>query len=97
MSISEGFYEKAAQICRDIKVSEPLARHTSMKVGGPCKVMLVPSTQAEIIELLRLCFQTKTDVYIMGNGTNLVFSDAGFDGEILSGKNAALRIIQKRS
>jgi len=44
---------------------------------------LLPASESELTALLKLSAETKTDVFVMGNGTNIVFSDAGFDGAVI--------------
>lgn len=83
MPIAGEFAKKAGEICRNLRFGEPLAKHTSMKVGGPCALMLLPSSEDELLALLRLAASAGVNMFVMGNGTNLVFSDTGFDGAVI--------------
>ena len=61
--------------------NEPMSRHTTFKVGGNAAFMVVPDTAERIVSLKRqLC-----DVphIVIGNGSNLLFSDEGYDGVVI--------------
>ena len=70
---------KEENILRD----EPMCRHTTFRVGGPAACFLTPSTKEQIREILHICQEEKTPYFILGNGSNLLVSDQGFDGVVL--------------
>ena len=59
--------------------NEPLKQHTSFRVGGPAKVYVVPEDIEELQKLSRFLYEEKLPYDIIGNGTNLLVSDAGVD------------------
>ena len=59
--------------------NEPLKQHTSFRVGGPAKVYVVPEDIEELQKLSRFLHEEKLPYDIIGNGTNLLVSDAGVD------------------
>ena len=59
--------------------NEALKLHTSFRVGGPAKVYVVPEDIEEIQKLIRFLYEEKLPYDIIGNGTNLLVSDAGVD------------------
>lgn len=59
--------------------NEPLKQHTSFRVGGPAKVYVVPEDVEELQKLIRFLYEEKLPYDIIGNGTNLLVSDAGVD------------------
>lgn len=63
--------------------NEPMAKHTSMEVGGPATYFFVPSTEEEILFVLKLLEEEAYPYYIKGNGSNLLFRDEGFDGAVI--------------
>ena len=71
--------------------NEPLKQHTSFRVGGPAKVYVVPEDIEELQKLIRFLHEEKLPYDIIGNGTNLLVSDAGVDhvvveiGRVLEG------------
>ena len=59
--------------------NEPLKQHTSFRVGGPAKVYVVPEDIEELQKLICFLYEEKLPYEIIGNGTNLLVSDAGVD------------------
>lgn len=59
--------------------NEALKLHTSFRVGGPAKVYVVPEDIEELKKLIRFLYEEKLPYDIIGNGTNLLVSDAGVD------------------
>ena len=66
-------------IRRDV-VLKPL---TTMKTGGPASHFAEPSNEEEIIELLKYAKANDLEVFILGNGSNVIADDRGFDGLII--------------
>jgi UDP-N-acetylmuramate dehydrogenase len=65
-----------------VRRHEPLARHSTFGVGGPADVWVSLETQEELIDLLRLCAQEHFPLLIAGNGTNVLYADAGVRGMV---------------
>lgn len=64
--------------------NEPLARHTSMGVGGPASVMAFPRSAGELRAVLRVRRDLKTPHRILGGGSNLVVVDEGLDELVIN-------------
>ncbi|WP_455502237.1 UDP-N-acetylmuramate dehydrogenase [Gemmiger sp.] len=62
---------------------EPLAAHTTFKIGGPAALWCAPKSAAELRRTLQLCRKNGVRVYLLGNGSNTLFDDAGFDGAVI--------------
>lgn len=60
-----------------------LARHTSLHVGGPAAFFIHVKTDEEILEALQFAQQKKMPFFILGKGSNTLFSDEGFKGVII--------------
>lgn len=56
---------------------------TTMKTGGPASYFAEPSSEQEIIELLSFAKSSGLEVFILGNGSNVIADDDGFDGLII--------------
>ena len=63
--------------------NEPLARHTTFRIGGPAAVFCQPCTAAELMRTLELCRAHHVRTYLLGNGSNVLFADAGFPGAVV--------------
>ena len=61
---------------------EPLCGHTSFKTGGNAAFLVMPETAEQIAELLRILKDTKH--IVIGNGSNLLFPDEGYDGVVIA-------------
>lgn len=60
-----------------------MKEHTSMRVGGKVKMLVLPSCKKEIQDIIRILFRMKVPYYVIGNGTNLIVSDEGYSGVII--------------
>lgn len=69
--------------CTDTVFEEPMSRHTSFKIGGPAAALVQPSGTEEIKSIIEICKRYGLDYFIIGNGTNLLVSDDGYDGVII--------------
>lgn len=65
---------------------EPMARHTSFKVGGAADLFAAPASQDELIRIVTRARALKVPLTLMGSGTNLLVRDKGIRGLVLSMK-----------
>ncbi|MDO4295513.1 MAG: UDP-N-acetylmuramate dehydrogenase [bacterium] len=63
---------------------EPLSRHTTFRIGGPAEYFVLPRNEEELCAVLKLCEERKLAWYLIGNGSNLLVSDAGVRGVVIS-------------
>src|SRR5215472_370001 len=63
-----------------VRSYEPLARHCAFGVGGPADVWVSLETREELLSLVRLCAERHYPLLIAGNGTNVLYADAGVRG-----------------
>lgn len=75
-----------------VKEEELMSKHTTFKVGGKVDYFVMPSSVGEIKDILLLCKNYNVPLFIMGNGSNLLVSDLGFRGVVLSIGNAFNKI-----
>ncbi|MEG2275862.1 MAG: UDP-N-acetylmuramate dehydrogenase [Clostridia bacterium] len=66
-----------------IKYNEPLAKHSTMKVGGPADVLVEISTLDEIEKVVEFARENKIKYYVLGNGSNVFATDKGYRGIII--------------
>jgi UDP-N-acetylmuramate dehydrogenase len=62
---------------------EPLAGHTTMRVGGPAARMVVVETPDELVDAVREVDDADEPLLVLGGGSNLVLPDTGFDGTVV--------------
>lgn len=63
-----------------LRRDEPMARHTTFRIGGPVKVMALPKTEDEAILAVQCAAEMGIEPFFMGNGSDLLVSDQGVDG-----------------
>lgn len=62
---------------------EPMYKHITFRVGGPAEWFVLVKTTEQLKEVLALCKEQKEPYYIIGNGSDLLVSDAGVRGVII--------------
>jgi UDP-N-acetylmuramate dehydrogenase len=78
--------EKIKNYLPEVKTMENLNGFTSMGVGGPASLLFVAKTFDELVEAVVAARTVGVNFRVIGNGTNVVFSDKGFDGFIIVNK-----------
>lgn len=66
------------------KENEPLFAHSTFRIGGPARVFVTPKNRAELCDTLRFADEDEIRVFVAGRGSNVVYSDNGFDGAVIS-------------
>ena len=67
----------------ELRFNEPMAKHTSFRIGGPAEVMAMPKTPLELAKLLKVSVLLDCKTAILGAGTNILAPDAGMDGLVI--------------
>jgi UDP-N-acetylmuramate dehydrogenase len=62
---------------------ELLAHHTTLRVGGPARRMIIAETETELVEAVRDLDAAKEPIFVLGGGSNVLIGDAGFDGTVV--------------
>lgn len=63
--------------------NEPLSGHTTFRIGGPAKFIFMPKNTDEIKTVIDYCKENNEKYMVLGNGSNVLFSDKGYDGVII--------------
>ena len=81
-----GLIEELKNILGDegVKLEEAMSRHTSFKVGGNAQIFVEPKDEEALKRLLELINTEKINYYVIGNGSNMLVSDKGYKGIIIS-------------
>lgn len=67
----------------NIKYNEEMKNHITMKVGGPCDVMVLPESINDIKNVIEYAKENDIKYYIIGNGSNLLVLDEGIRGIVI--------------
>ena len=68
---------------KPLLVAEPMARHTSFRIGGPADALAQPADEGELACLLGRAAEHKVPVTLVGNGSNLLVRDKGIRGLVI--------------
>lgn len=63
--------------------NEPMSAHTTFHIGGPADLFIAPPTEDALEHVVQLCRQHEVPLFPLGNGSNLLVSDAGIRGVVL--------------
>lgn len=77
------------------KENYPMSLHTGLAVGGKAKYFIAPETVNTVKNAVRIAKENGVPVKAVGNGTNLLVSDYGFDGLIVSSNNLTYKLLDK--
>ena len=66
-----------------VRYNEPMIKHTTLKVGGICDVMVLPKTKEDILIVLKFAKENSIPVTIIGNGSKLLVRDKGIRGIVI--------------
>lgn len=66
-----------------VRADEPLAKRTTLRVGGPADVYVEPANEADLAATLSFCAEQDSQFFILGRGSNLLVRDGGFRGVVI--------------
>lgn len=87
------WYESFDKIIEDylpdlrVEKGEPLSRHSSFRIGGPARRMAFPSTTEQMVLLQGFAEECGARTLLIGNGTNMLFPDAGLDRLVINARD----------
>ena len=66
----------------EYRQNEPMRAHTTFKIGGEADIFIIPA--AALIYAVKKCNELEIPYFILGNGSNLLVSDGGIEGAVIS-------------
>lgn len=75
-----------------VRYDEPLKSHTTFKIGGNCIALIEPREISDIIEAVKICRKNNIKFFVIGNGSNLLVPDEGYNGVIIKLKSEFSKI-----
>ena len=90
MSMTTELQNKIAALLPNVELrfNEPMASHTSFKIGGPAEIMAFPKSGEELSQILKVSKVLDCKTAILGAGTNVLAPDAGIPGLVICLKDA---------
>lgn len=81
----QGLIQKISQYIPENRIlrQEPMRLHTTFRVGGPAALFLELQSEQEFRDIMTLLHAEEEDYFTVGNGSNLLISDTGYNGVIL--------------
>jgi len=67
----------------EVRLSEPLSKHTTLRVGGPAQFWVEPRTEAAFADVIRFCRRENLPLFVIGRGSNLLVRDGGMRGVVV--------------
>ncbi len=86
MTLLEGLEKRLREECPNLELrkNEPMNRHTTFRVGGPAALMALPAgKESDACRVMELAMECNVIPFILGNGSNLLVSDQGYDGFVV--------------
>ncbi len=66
-----------------VRRNEPLARRTTLRVGGPADVYVEPDSEEDLSQVVQCCGEHSVPMFVLGRGSNLLVKDGGFRGVVI--------------
>ena len=66
-----------------IRRNEPLAKHTTLRIGGPADVYVEPASEADLAAVVKFCHERSLPFFVIGRGSNLLVRDGGVRGVVI--------------
>jgi len=85
----EKIKNETSSICR---LNEPLKKHSTYRIGGPAELMIFPKNKADLIKTIQIINEDKIQLTILGSGSNVLISDKGIKGAVISLKNSLKQV-----
>lgn len=76
-----------------VKLDEPMAEHTTFKIGGPADLFVEVENEEELVRAVRAVREMGVPYFILGGGSNILVGDGGVRGLIIKLSNCELEIV----
>ena len=67
-----------------LRCDEPLAKKTTLRVGGPADFFVEPASESDLARVLEFCRERELPIFVLGRGSNLLIKDPGIRGVVIS-------------
>lgn len=80
------FYQNLSEAvgAEHILLNEPMAAHTTFRIGGPADYFIIPGDATALAKGIRICREAGMPYFITGNGSNLLVGDGGYRGVVFN-------------
>jgi len=81
----------------NLREHEVLRNHTTMRVGGVCDFYYEAKTTDDLVKAVKLALKADVPYFILGGGSNVIFSDYGFPGLVIKNSASNIAFMQEKS
>jgi len=79
-----------------VLINEPMSKHTTFGIGGPAACFIYPERE-HLKQLLKIAHDHSIPIFFMGSGSNLLVSDKGFDGIVVSFAKSLKKLVFRKA
>ena len=80
----EGLRSDDGFLACSVKRDEPMSAHTTFRIGGPASLFVTPLSVDALMKSVELVKEYGSKLFILGKGSNVLFSDKGYDGVVIN-------------
>nr|VFJ61596.1 MAG: UDP-N-acetylmuramate dehydrogenase [Candidatus Kentron sp. DK]VFJ61657.1 MAG: UDP-N-acetylmuramate dehydrogenase [Candidatus Kentron sp. DK] len=89
--------DEIAKTAALVTTFEPMARHTTFRIGGPADVFATVQTVEQLIHTINICREHQFPFFLLGAGSNILVSDRGIRGVVIRNKSAEFSLEEAAS
>jgi len=82
--VHKEFKEYLAELDAEVRFKEPMKDHTYLGIGGPADIFVIPRSAEALVSFMKAARENSVQVLPVGGGTNLLVSDGGIEGAVVS-------------
>lgn len=79
----EALAAEAKKLGSDVEYNASMSKYTSFKTGGKADLLITPDSISSLREIICFCKENGISYFILGNGSNVLVRDSGFDGAVI--------------
>lgn len=88
---------KLKEVLPKIRKNVSLKNYSTYKIGGPAKYFFVAKSKDELAKVLKVAEKFGMQFFILGGGSNILFSDKGFEGLVIKIENKEIKILNNNT
>ena len=74
-------------------INESMSKHTTFGIGGPVDLLILPTDNSQILDIINIINTHNIEFYFLGSGSNILVTDSGIRGAVISLKKSSKKII----
>ena len=96
MNTIHGFFKIRKELGKKVLQNEPMSEYTTLGLGGPARLLTVVKKEEELKKYIELAVKNDVLLLIIGEGSDLLVSDEGFDGFVIVNKVEGIKLIKDK-